>query len=206
MLLLDITVVNVALPVIREDLGASFSDLQWVVDAYALTLAALLLVSGSFADLVGRRRVFILGLILFSAASFACGLAQSPLWLIVSRGVQGIGGAMLFATSLALIAGAFTGRDRATAFGIWARRSAPPWRSDRWWAAHSPTASAGSGSSSSTCRSGSRRCSSRSRRSTSRKTRTPPASTGPVRSPSRPACSCSCWRSSAATRRAGAAP
>src|SRR3954454_11268685 len=119
MLLLDITVVNVALPVIREDLGASFSDLQWVVDAYALTLAALLLVSGSFADLVGRRRVFILGLILFSAASFACGLAQSPLWLILSRAVQGIGGAMLFATSLALLANAFSGRDRATAFGIW---------------------------------------------------------------------------------------
>src|SRR4051812_37837823 len=119
MLLLDITVVNVALPVIRADLGASFDDLQWVIDAYALTLAALLLVSGSFADLIGRRRVFIVGLILFSAASFACGLAQSPLWLIVSRGVQGIGGAMLFATSLALIAQAFTGRDRATAFGIW---------------------------------------------------------------------------------------
>ncbi len=119
MLLLDITVVNVALPVIRNDLNASFSDLQWVVDAYALTLAALLLVSGSFADLIGRRRVFIIGLVLFSAASFACGLAQSPLWLILSRAVQGIGGAMLFATSLALIAQAFTGRDRATAFGIW---------------------------------------------------------------------------------------
>src|SRR3954464_8932057 len=119
MLLLDITVVNVALPAIRNDLDASFSDLQWVIDAYALTLAALLLVSGSFADLIGRRRVFVLGLILFSAASFACGLAQSPLWLIISRGVQGIGGAMLFATSLALIAQAFQGRDRGTAFGIW---------------------------------------------------------------------------------------
>jgi EmrB/QacA subfamily drug resistance transporter len=119
MLLLDITIVNVALPVIRADLDASFSDLQWVIDAYALTLAALLLVSGSFADLIGRRRVFVLGLVLFSAASFACGLAQSPLMLIISRGVQGIGGAMLFATSLALIAQAFTGRDRGTAFGIW---------------------------------------------------------------------------------------
>jgi EmrB/QacA subfamily drug resistance transporter len=119
MLLLDITIVNVALPVIREDLNASFDDLQWVIDAYALTLAALLLVSGSFADLIGRRKVFIIGLILFSAASFACGLAQTPLWLIISRGVQGIGGAMLFATSLALIAQAFTGRDRGTAFGIW---------------------------------------------------------------------------------------
>src|SRR3954470_7169046 len=119
MLLLDITIVNVALPVIRNDLDASFDDLQWVIDAYALTLAALLLVSGSFADLIGRRKVFIIGLILFSAASFACGLAQTPLWLILSRGVQGIGGAMLFATSLALIAQAFTGRDRGTAFGIW---------------------------------------------------------------------------------------
>jgi EmrB/QacA subfamily drug resistance transporter len=119
MLLLDITVVNVALPAIQKDLGASFSDLQWVIDAYALTLAALLLVSGSFADLIGRRRVFALGLVLFSAASFACGLAQSPLWLILSRGVQGIGGAMLFSTSLALIAQAFQGPERSTAFGIW---------------------------------------------------------------------------------------
>src|SRR3954447_25300733 len=119
MLLLDITVVNVALPKIQQDLDASFSDLQWVVDAYALTLTALLLVSGSFADLIGRRRVFIIGLILFSIASAACGLSQSPLWLIVARGVQGIGGAMLFATSLALIAQAFRGPDRGTAFGIY---------------------------------------------------------------------------------------
>jgi EmrB/QacA subfamily drug resistance transporter len=119
MLLLDITVVNVALPAIRADLNASFSDLQWVVDAYALTLAALLLVSGSFADLIGRRNVFVLGLVLFSLASAACGAAQSSLWLIISRGVQGIGGAMLFATSLALIAQAFQGKERGTAFGIY---------------------------------------------------------------------------------------
>src|SRR4051812_16186409 len=119
MLLLDITVVNVALPAIQKDLGASFTDLQWVIDAYALTLAALLLVSGSFADLIGRRKVFVLGLILFSAASAACGLSQSPLMLILARGVQGIGGAMLFATSLSLIAQAFQGPDRGTAFGIW---------------------------------------------------------------------------------------
>jgi EmrB/QacA subfamily drug resistance transporter len=119
MLLLDITIVNVALPVIQEDLDASFTDLQWVIDAYALTLAALLLVSGSFADLVGRRAVFVLGLGLFSAASFACGLAHTPLMLIVARGFQGIGGAMLFATSLALIAQAFHGRERGMAFGIY---------------------------------------------------------------------------------------
>ena len=119
MLLLDITIVNVALPAIQSDLGASFTDLQWVVDAYALTLASLLLVSGSVADIIGQRRVFVTGLILFSAASLACGLSTSPTMLTVSRGAQGIGGAMLFATSLALLAHAFEGRERATAFGVW---------------------------------------------------------------------------------------
>src|SRR5919107_4270164 len=119
MLLLDITIVNVALPAIQKDLDASFSDLQWVVDAYALTLASLLLVSGSIADIIGRRRVFVTGLILFSIASLACGLATSPTMLTLARAVQGIGGAMLFATSLALLAQSYQGRDRATAFGIW---------------------------------------------------------------------------------------
>jgi EmrB/QacA subfamily drug resistance transporter len=119
MLLLDITIVNVALPAIQKDLHASFSDLQWVVDAYALTLASLLLISGSIADIVGRRRVFVTGLILFSIASLACGLATTPTMLTIARAVQGIGGAMLFATSLALLAHAFSGRERATAFGIW---------------------------------------------------------------------------------------
>jgi EmrB/QacA subfamily drug resistance transporter len=119
MLLLDITIVNVALPAIQDDLDASFSDLQWVVDAYALMLASVLLVSGSVADIIGRRRVFVTGLILFSLASLACGLATTPTMLTLARAVQGIGGAMLFATSLALLAHAFTGRERATAFGIW---------------------------------------------------------------------------------------
>ena len=119
MLLLDITIVNVALPAIQTELDASFSDLQWVVDAYALTLASLLLVSGSVADLLGRRRVFVTGLVLFSVASLACGLAGSPTVLTFARAVQGIGGAMLFATSLSLLAQSYQGRDRATAFGIW---------------------------------------------------------------------------------------
>src|SRR3954471_6839192 len=119
MLLLDITIVNVALPAIQTDLSASFSDLQWVVDAYALTLASLLLVSGSVADVIGRRRVFVTGLILFSVASLACGLAGTPTVLTVARAVQGIGGAMLFATSLALLAATFHGKERGTAFGIW---------------------------------------------------------------------------------------
>jgi EmrB/QacA subfamily drug resistance transporter len=119
MLLLDITIVNVALPAIQSELNASFSDLQWVVDAYALMLASVLLVSGSVADIIGRRRVFVTGLALFSAASLACGLATTPTMLTLARAVQGIGGAMLFATSLALLAHAFSGRERATAFGVW---------------------------------------------------------------------------------------
>jgi EmrB/QacA subfamily drug resistance transporter len=119
MLLLDITIVNVALPEIRADLGASFSDLQWVVDAYALGLAAFLLLTGSLADRLGRRRVFTWGLVLFVVASVLCGLAGTPTFLNLSRVLQGIGGAAMFATSLALIAQAFQGPDRATAFGAW---------------------------------------------------------------------------------------
>src|SRR3954467_7942553 len=117
--LLDITIVNVALPDIAKDLGSSFSDLQWVVDAYALSLAALLLTAGSLADLLGRRRVFVLGLAVFTAASVLCALAPSALVLILARGAQGIGGAAMFATSLALLAQEFRGPERGTAFGIW---------------------------------------------------------------------------------------
>src|SRR5215216_2444261 len=119
MLLLDITVVNVALPDIRRELGANFSDLQWVVDAYALGLAGLMLAMGSLADLLGRRRIFVLGLALFVLASLMCGLSSSPTMLNLSRGVQGIGGAMMFATSLALIAQEFAPQERGTAFGVW---------------------------------------------------------------------------------------
>jgi EmrB/QacA subfamily drug resistance transporter len=119
MLLLDITIVNVALPSIQRSLHASFDDLQWVVDAYSLTLAALLLTAGSLADLFGRKRVFILGLLVFTGASLLCGLANRPVVLNLSRGLQGVGGAMMFATSLALIAQEFHGRDRGTAFGAW---------------------------------------------------------------------------------------
>src|SRR3954467_4639712 len=103
MLLLDITVVNVALPEIQRDLDADFSHLQWVVDAYALTLAALLLTAGSLADRYGRRLTFAAGLVMFVAASLVCGIASSPEMLDVARGAQGIGGAAMFATSLALL-------------------------------------------------------------------------------------------------------
>jgi EmrB/QacA subfamily drug resistance transporter len=119
MLLLDITVVNVALPAIQSSLHSSFHDLQWVVNAYSLTLAAFLLTAGALADLLGRRRVFVTGLIVFTASSAACGLATTPLALNLARAVQGTGGAMMFATSLALIAGAFHGRERGIAFGVY---------------------------------------------------------------------------------------
>ncbi len=119
MLLLDITVVNVALPDIQRDLDASLASLQWVVDAYSLMLAAFLLTAGSLGDRLGRRRVFSLGFGLFTFASFLCGIAGDPTLLNLARGLQGIGGAAMFATSLALIGQEFHGRDRATAFGVW---------------------------------------------------------------------------------------
>jgi EmrB/QacA subfamily drug resistance transporter len=119
MLLLDVTIVNVALPSIQKDFHSDLADLQWVVDAYALSLAALQLTSGSFADLHGRKRVFMLGLALFTAASALCGLSTSSTFLNLARALQGVGGAMMFATSLALLAGAFQGRERGTAFGVW---------------------------------------------------------------------------------------
>ncbi|MGB0093041.1 MAG: MFS transporter, partial [Solirubrobacteraceae bacterium] len=120
MLLLDITVVNVALPSIRKDLGASFADLQWVVDAYALTLAALVLTAGSLADRLGRRRVFAAGLAIFSVASLLCALAPDPTLLNLARALQGVGGAVMFAVSLALVAQEFpAGRERGTAMGLY---------------------------------------------------------------------------------------
>src|SRR5215203_3668800 len=120
MLLLDITVVNVALPSIRADLGASFTDLQWVVDAYALTLAALVLTAGSLADRLGRRRLFAVGLGIFSVASLLCALAPDPTFLNGARALQGVGGAVMFAVSLALVAQEFpAGRERGTAMGIY---------------------------------------------------------------------------------------
>jgi EmrB/QacA subfamily drug resistance transporter len=119
MLLLDITVVNVALPDIQRDLDASLSSLQWVVDAYALTLAAFLLTAGSLGDRLGRRRVFSFGFAIFTFASLLCGISGDPTLLNLARGLQGVGGAAMFATSLALIGQEFHGKDRATAFGVW---------------------------------------------------------------------------------------
>ncbi len=119
MLLIDVTIVNVALPDMALDLGTSFDQLQWVVDVYALALSALVLGAGSLADLYGRRKVYLAGLLLFAAASLACGLAPNAELLIVARAVQGIGGAAMLATTIALINTSYEGRDRGTAFGVW---------------------------------------------------------------------------------------
>jgi len=119
MLLLDVTIVNVALPDIQRSLHASLSSLQWVVDAYSLMLASFLLTAGSLGDRLGRRRVFTIGFGVFTFASFLCGISDSPTLLNLCRGLQGIGGAGMFATALALIGQEFQGKDRATAFGVW---------------------------------------------------------------------------------------
>ncbi len=119
MLLMDVTIVNVALPSIQADLDASLSSLQWVVDAYALTLASFLLVFGSLGDRLGRRRIFSIGFVVFTVSSLLCGLAESATVLNLCRGLQGVGAAGMFATSLALIAQEFEGRERGKAIGIW---------------------------------------------------------------------------------------
>ena len=120
MLLLDITVVNTALPAIQHDLDASFTDLQWVIDAYTLSLAALVLTAGVLADRLGRRRVFAAGLFIFTGASLLAGFAGDPTFLNITRAVQGIGGAIMFAVSLALVAQEFApGRDRGVAMGVY---------------------------------------------------------------------------------------
>jgi EmrB/QacA subfamily drug resistance transporter len=119
MLLLDITIVNVALPDIQRALNSSFSDLQWIVDAYALTLAVFLLTAGSLADMYGRRLLYLIGLVIFTLASVLCGFAVTTLMLQLSRALQGIGGAIMFAVSLALLADSFRGKDRGIAFGAW---------------------------------------------------------------------------------------
>ena len=119
MLLLDITIVNVALPRIQSSLDASLTGLQWVVDAYALALAALILTAGALSDRFGRRRLFVFGVVVFTLASAVCGGAWDIAALDVARGVQGIGGAALFATALALIGHEYRGRDFFGAIAVW---------------------------------------------------------------------------------------
>jgi EmrB/QacA subfamily drug resistance transporter len=124
MIMLDNTVVNVALPSIRKDLGIGISELEWVVNAYALTFGVLLLSGGKLADLLGRRRIFIAGLLIFTASSLWCGLAGGANSLIAARTVQGIGAALMNPATLSIITATFPPRQRGTAIGIWAGVSA----------------------------------------------------------------------------------
>jgi EmrB/QacA subfamily drug resistance transporter len=116
---MDSTVVNVALPAIQRELNAAVSDSQWIMEAYALTLAALLLVGGALGDRYGRRRIFLIGVALFAMASLACAFSGSALQLIAARAVQGIGAALLIPGSLALISSAYPSAERGAAIGTW---------------------------------------------------------------------------------------
>src|SRR4051794_734423 len=117
MLLLDVTIVNVALPDIQHAFGASLSDLQWVIDAYALTLAALLLTAGAVADLVGRRLMFAVGIGVFTTGSLLCGVASDATFLALARAFQGIGGAVLFPPPPARLPDPLPGRRPRAALG-----------------------------------------------------------------------------------------
>jgi EmrB/QacA subfamily drug resistance transporter len=124
MIMLDNTVVNVALPSIQKDLGTSASELEWVFNAYALTFGVLLLTGGKLADLLGRRAIFIVGLVIFTAASLWCGLAGTAGSLIAARTLQGVGAALMNPATLSIITATFPPRQRGTAIGIWAGVSA----------------------------------------------------------------------------------
>jgi EmrB/QacA subfamily drug resistance transporter len=124
MIMLDNTVVNVSLPSIERDLHIGISELEWVVNAYALTFGVLLLSGGKLADLLGRRRIFVVGLVIFTASSFFCGIANGATTLIAARTVQGVGAALMNPATLSIITATFPPRQRGTAIGIWAGVSA----------------------------------------------------------------------------------
>ena len=119
MAFIDGTVVSVALPVLQQDLGAKVSSAQWIVEAYALFLSSLVLVGGSLADRFGRRRIFVIGAVVFAAASLACGLAPDARSIIVARAAQGVGAAFLVPSSLAMLGAAFGPQERGRAVGTW---------------------------------------------------------------------------------------
>ncbi len=120
MIMLDNTIVNVALPSIQRDLGIGISELEWVVNGYALTFAVVMLTGGKLADMFGRRLLFIIGLAVFTVASFACGMAPSADWLIGARILQGVGAALMNPATLSIITATFPPRQRGMAIGIWA--------------------------------------------------------------------------------------
>src|SRR5438876_9781201 len=124
MIMLDNTIVNVALPTLQHSLGLKISELEWVVTGYALTFGALMLTGGKLADLLGRRRMFVVGLVIFTLSSLACGLAGSASVLIAARVVQGVGAALMNPSTLSIITVTFPPKQRGTAIGIWAGVSA----------------------------------------------------------------------------------
>jgi EmrB/QacA subfamily drug resistance transporter len=124
MIMLDNTVVNVALPSVQKDLGVGLSELQWIVTGYALSFAALMLIGGKLADAYGRRLIFVVGIVVFTAASLWCGLAASGDMLIAARVVQGAGAALMNPATLSIIAATFAAKERGMAIGIWAGVSA----------------------------------------------------------------------------------
>jgi EmrB/QacA subfamily drug resistance transporter len=124
MIMLDNTIVNVALPAIQKDLGIGVAELEWTVTAYALTFAVLLLTGGKLGDLVGRRLIFTIGLVVFTSSSLACGLSSGATELIAARAVQGVGSALMMPATLSIITATFAARERGMAIGIWAGVSA----------------------------------------------------------------------------------
>jgi MFS family permease len=142
-LMLDSTVVNLALPVLRRELDASSTQLQWIPNAYLLVIAALVVTAGRIGDIVGRRRAFLGGLLLFGAGSLLGGFAQGPDTVIAARAVMGAGAAFILPLSLTLVTDAFPGEDRGRAMGIWAAASSLRWRSVRLRAARSPRSTGG---------------------------------------------------------------
>src|ERR1700722_17758508 len=119
LIMLDSNIVAVSLPAIGRSLDASFTDVQWVISAYVLTYAALLMASGNYADLRGRRKSMLIGLVVFAASSAVCGVATSSLLLNIARAAQGAGGAFLVTASLAILSNAFSGAERTQAFAFW---------------------------------------------------------------------------------------
>ena len=182
MIVLDQTIVNVALPAIQNDLGFTQSSLAWVVNAYLIAFGGLLLLAGRIGDLIGRKRVFLFGLAVFTLASLACGVSTTREMLIVSRFVQGIGGAMTSAVTLGMIVTLFREpREQAKAIGIYSFVASAGASIGLLAGGVLPRRSTGTGSSSSTCRSGSpprswpRGCSSTTRVSASAREPTSPA-------------------------------
>ena len=135
MILLDTTIVNIAIPQMSEHLNASLSEILWIINAYILTYAVLLITAGRLGDLYGPKQLFLIGLVIFTAASAACGFAQSPTQLIVFRVIQGLGGALLTPQTLSVLTVIFPPDKRGAAFGAGAPSRA--WRRspDRCWAA-----------------------------------------------------------------------